>query len=336
MKVLIYSAKDYEIPFLEDANSGRHQVTYLKEALDVDTAFKSVGHEAVSIFSGDDASSIVLEILRDLGVKYITLRSTGYNNVQLKTAKRYKLRVANVPNYSPNAVAEHAVALLLALNRKIIIADKRVHALNFLQDGLMGFDLFGKTVGIVGTGKIGSAFCKIMHGFGCNILAHDLVENLRLKESYGVNYTDLSSLCANSDIISLHVPLTKKTYDMINETNLALMKPNAILINTARGAVVHTNALITALENHKITGYGADVYEREKGIFFRDNSKKGIKDKRLKRLLSLPNVLLTPHQAFMTTEAIANIAKTTFENIDAWAAGMPCENQLFPEEDVIG
>lgn len=336
MKVLIYSARDYEIPFLEKANGGRHQVTYLKEALDVDTAFKSVGYKAVSIFSGDDASSIVLEILRDLGVKYITLRSTGHNNVQLKTAKKYKLKVANVPNYSPNAIAEHAVALLLALNRKIIVADKQVHSLNFLQDGLMGFDLFGKTVGIIGTGKIGSAFCRIMHGFGCNILAHDLVEDSHLKESYGVDYIDLNSLCTNSDIISLHVPLTKKTYDMINETNLALMKPNALLINTARGAVVHTNALISAIENHKIAGYGTDVYEREKGIFFRDNSKKGIKDKRLKKLLSLPNVLMTPHQAFMTTEAINNIAQTTFENIDAWEEGEPCENQLFPEEEVIG
>ncbi|WP_420321996.1 2-hydroxyacid dehydrogenase [Flagellimonas sp.] len=334
MKVLVYSAKDFEIPYLEKANNGRYEVTYLKEALNLDTAFKSVGYRAISIFSGDDASSIVLETLKDLEVKYIALRSTGYNNVQLKTARKYKLKVANVPDYSPNAIAEHAVALLLALNRKITVANTQVHNYNFLQSNLMGFDLKGKTVGIIGTGNIGSVMCKIMHGFGCNIIANDLSPNNSLEDLYEVNYVDLETLCADADIISLHVPLNKQTYDLINSKTLALMKPNAVLINTARGAVVHTEALIEALENKRIAAYGTDVYEKEKGLFFRDNSKNGIFDERLKKLLSLSNVLLTPHQAFMTTEAVRNIAETTFENIDAWANGKQSTNELLPEESV--
>ncbi|WP_420601146.1 2-hydroxyacid dehydrogenase [Flagellimonas sp.] len=334
MKVLVYSAKDFEIPFLERANNGRHQVTYLKEALNLETAFKSIGHKAISIFSGDDASSLVLETLKGLEVKYISLRSTGYNNVQLKTAKKYELKVANVPDYSPHAIAEHAVALLLAINRKIINANNQVQVYNFLQSNLMGFDLKGKTVGIIGTGHIGSVMCKIMHGFGCNVLAYDIKQNADLMDSYKIKYTDLETLCAHSDIISLHVPLNKETYDLINKETLALMKPNTVLINTARGAIVHTDALIEALENNQIAAYGTDVYEREKGVFFKDNSESGIKDDRLKKLLSLPNVLLTPHQAFMTAEAVQNIAQTTFENIDAWAKGEKCTNELQPEESI--
>ncbi|WP_190810990.1 2-hydroxyacid dehydrogenase [Flagellimonas sp. S3867] len=334
MKVLVYSAKDFEIPFLERANNGRHEVTYLKEALNLDTAFKSVGYKAISIFSGDDASSIVLETLKGLEVKFISLRSTGYNNVQLKTAQKYKLKVANVPDYSPYAIAEHAVTLLLALNRKIVNANNQVHAYNFLQSNLMGFDLKGKTVGIIGTGNIGTVMCKIIHGFGCDILAYDVEQNPNLIDQYAIKYTDLETLCSHSDIISLHVPLTNLTYDLINKKTLALMKPNTVLINTARGAIVHTDALIEALENNQIAAYGTDVYEREKGVFFKDNSQSGITDERLKKLISLSNVLLTPHQAFMTTEAIQNIAQTTFENIDSWASGEKCANELLPEESV--
>ncbi|SNZ00732.1 2-hydroxyacid dehydrogenase [Flagellimonas pacifica] len=334
MKVLVYSAKDFEIPFLQRANNGRHQVTYLKEALSLDTVFRSVGHKAISIFSGDDASSIVLETLKGLEVKYIALRSTGYNNVHLKAAEKYKLKVANVPSYSPYAIAEHAVALLLALNRKIIEANRQVRTYNFLQSNLMGFDLKGKTIGIIGTGNIGSVMCKIMHGFGCDIIAYDIHKNTSLKDLYGVIYTDLESLCAHSDIISLHVPLTKQTYDLISKETLALMKPNTVLINTARGAIVHTDALVEALENNKIAAYGADVYEKEKGTFFKDNSVNGIKDERLKKLLTFPNVILTPHQAFITKEAVQNIAQTTVENIDAWANGQKCVNELLPEESI--
>nr|WP_299337465.1 2-hydroxyacid dehydrogenase [Allomuricauda sp.] len=336
MKVLVYSAKDFEIPFLTNANENRHQLTFLKEPLDADTAFKSIGHQAISIFSGDDASSLVLETLKNLEVKYISLRSTGYNNVHLQTAQKYNLRIANVPNYSPNAIAEHAVALLLALNRKIIRANHQVHRFNFLLDNLMGFDLNGKTIGIVGTGNIGSIMAKIMHGFGCNILGHDLVENPVLQQLYGVRYTDMKTLCSESDVISLHLPLDKSTYDIINADLINLMKENAILINTARGALVHTEALIEALKEGKIAAYGSDVYEREKGIFFRKNAEHEVKDEMLKRLLNLPSVLLTPHQAFMTKEALTNLAKTTIANIDDWEANGVCVNELWTETEVKG
>ena len=328
MKLLVYSAKDFEIPFLKNANTGQHQVTYLKNALDSETTILAVGYKAVSIFSGDDASSIVLEKLWDLGVRYITIRSAGYNNIHLKTAKRFGFLVANVPDYSPYAIAEHAVALLLALNRKIIRANQQIHSYNFLQDDLMGFDLHGKTVGVIGTGRIGRVMIKIMIGFGCKVLANDPLITTELAEKDEIAYTDINDLCKRSDIISLHIPLTHQNYHYINKEKLAVMKKGAILINTARGAIVETKALIQALESGNLGGYGTDVYEKEKGIFFRDNSKTGIKDEQLIHLLSLPNVLMTPHQGFITKEALTNIAETTFYNLDAWAKGTLNKNEL--------
>ena len=271
---------------------------------------------------------IVLEKLWDLGVRYITLRSVGYNNVHIKAAKRFGFKVANTPDYSPHAIAEHAVALLLALNRKIVLADRQVHEYNFSQQGLTGCNLHGKTVGIIGTGRIGSVMVKIMHGFGCRILATDPLPHHDLVELCSVTYTHLDDLCKQSDFISLHIPLTYENYYHINKEKLRLMKPDVLLINTARGAIVDTQALLTVLENNTIGGYASDVYEKEKGIFFRDHSKNGIEDEKLKKLLSYPNVLLTPHQAYMTDEALANIAQTTFDNIDCWAEGTKCPNEL--------
>ncbi|MEQ8421958.1 MAG: NAD(P)-dependent oxidoreductase, partial [Arenibacter algicola] len=240
MKLLVYSAKDFEIPFLNNANNKIHKVTYTTDALNSETAIQAVGHMAVSIFSGDDASSLVLEKLSDLGVRYISLRSAGYNNVHLKTAHKFGIKVANVPEYSPYSIAEHAVAQLQALNRKIILADRQVHSYNFLQNNLMGFDLNGKTVGIVGTGKIGSVMAKIMNGFGCKILANDLKPDYKLVQQYDLTYTSLDKLCKQSDIISLHIPLSQENYYLIDKQKLALMKPGVILINTARGALVET------------------------------------------------------------------------------------------------
>ncbi|NNE76298.1 MAG: 2-hydroxyacid dehydrogenase [Pricia sp.] len=328
MKLLVYSAKDFEIPFLKKANTGDYQVTYLKEALDTETAIKAAGHKAISIFSGDDASSIVLEMLWELGVRYITMRSSGHNNVNIKTAKRFGFHVANAPDYSPYAVAEHAAALLLTLNRKILLADRQVHSYNFLQDDLMGFDLHGKTVGIIGTGRIGSVMVKIMHGFGCNILANDLLPDDDLVELCDVTYTDIENLCRESDIISLHIPLNYENYSFIDKKKLDLMKQGAILINTSRGAVVQTKELIVTLEKGHLGGYCTDVYEKEKGIFFKDNSKTGIKNENLKKLLSFPNVLLTPHQAFVTKEALENIAETTFYNLQCWEKGVASKYEL--------
>ncbi|TLP79811.1 2-hydroxyacid dehydrogenase [Maribacter sp. ACAM166] len=333
MKLLVYSAKDFEIPFLKDANVNNSKVTYIKDALDTETAIKAVGYKAISIFSGDDASSIVLEKLWSVGVRCITIRSAGYNNIHLKTAKRIGFQVANAPDYSPYAIAEHATALLLALNRKIIRADHQVHSYNFLQDNLMGYDLHGKTVGIIGTGRIGSIMVKIMHGFGCKVLANDLVENNNLVELGDVIYTDINNLCSKSDIISLHIPLTHENYSYINKEKLALMKKGVVLINSARGSIVETKALIKALELGNIGGYATDVYEKEKGVFFKDNSKTGIKDEQLKNLLSFPNVLMTPHQGFITKEALTNIAEITFYNIDCWDKGVISKNELGLEND---
>ncbi|MCM4163440.1 MULTISPECIES: 2-hydroxyacid dehydrogenase [unclassified Arenibacter] len=328
MKLLVYSAKDFEIPFLDNANNDRHKVSYTKDALNSETAIQALGHKAVSIFSGDDASSLVLEKLSDMGVRYISLRSAGYNNVHLKTAHKYGLKVANVPYYSPYSIAEHAIALLQALNRKIVLADRQVHSYNFLQNNLMGFDLNQKTVGIIGTGNIGSVMAKIMHGFGCKILANDLKPDFGLVQLYDLSYTSLDQLCEQSDIISLHIPLTQESHYLIDKQKLSLMKPEVVLINTARGALVETKELISALEKKAIGGYCTDVYEKEIGSFFTDNSTEGIKDMQLIKLLSFPNVLLTPHQGFITKEALTNIAMVTFENLNSWKEGKPSRNEL--------
>ncbi len=335
MKLLVYSAKDFEIPFLKKANCERYKVKYIPDALDTNTAIKAAGFEAISILSGDDACLVVLEKLRDLGVKYITLRSAGYNNIQIKAAKRFGLKVANAPDYSPNAIAEHTVALLMTMNRKIHLADRQVRSYNFEQKKLLGFDLVNKTFGIIGTGRIGSVVIKIMNGFGCKILGHDLIPNKKLVERYGVKYVDLEQLYKQSDIISLNVPLTRETHYMVSETAFSLMKPDVLLINTARGAIVDTKALIKALMGNRIAGYAADVYEKEKGIFFKDNSDHGISDENLKTLLSQENVLITPHQAYVTKEALNNIAEITFNNLDCWSKGETCKNELGYETLVL-
>lgn len=329
MKLLVYSAKKFEVPFLERANKRNHHVVFTHNALNSKSAHQAVGFDAIAIFSGDDASLTVLEKLKDFGVKYISLRSAGFNNIHLKCAKRLGFKVANAPDYSPHAIAEHAVSILLALNRKIVLANAQVHQYNFLQDDLLGFDLHKKTVGIIGVGKIGAIMAKIMHGFGCTILANDLVHDKNLIKDYDVNYVDLQELLEKSDIVSLHVPLTHDTHYLIDEVQLKSMKKSALLINTARGAVVNTKSLINALEKNEISGYATDVYEKEKGIFFKDHSRSGdIKDELLKQLLSLDKVLLTPHQAFVTKEALANIADITFFNINCWEKGIESKNEL--------
>lgn len=328
MKLLVYSAKDFEIPFLNKANKGNHKITYLREALDSETALRAMGFKAISIFSGDDASSLVLEKLWHLGVRSISLRAAGYNNININVAKKLGFKVANAPDYSPEAIAEHATALLLALNRKLVLADYQVHRYNFLLDDLMGFNLHGKTLGLIGTGRIGRTMAKILHGFGCRILAYDLRPDYGLAERFDLTYASLDEVCTNSDIISLHIPLSQENYHLIDGDRLAMMKRGAILINTARGGLVDTGALIEALQCGQLKGYGSDVYENERGIFFKDHSANGIRDEGLKKLLSLPNVLLTPHQAFVTVEALTRIAEITFENIDDWAAGKVCKNEV--------
>ena len=259
MKVLIYSAKDFEIPYLEAANKKKHKLTFTKEALTSKTAMMAVGFDAISIFSADDACIITVEKLKNFGVKYITLRSVGYDNVNLRTASRLDIKVANVPAYSPYAIAEHAVALLLALNRKLIISNYRVNHYNFNLNNLVGFDLNKKTIGIIGTGKIGVVMAKIMHGFGCKLLGYDIEENKVLKDQYQMQYTSLEKLCNQADIISLHVPLNTETHQLINEDLIYEMKDGVILINTARGSVINTEDVIEGLKRGKIGALGTST-----------------------------------------------------------------------------
>jgi len=328
MKLLVFSAKDFEIPFLNKANENRHKISYTQDALSSETAMQAVGYDAISIFSGDDAGNIVLQKLWDFGVKYIAIRATGFNNINIKPALQLGLKVANTPNYSPHAIAEHAAALLLSLNRNLILADQQVHNYNFVLDNLMGVNLHGKTVGIIGTGNIGSVMAKIMNGFGCKILANDIAPDNDLVEFCDLKYTSLEQLCRQADFISLHIPLSYENHSLINMKRLGWMKKKVILINTARGAIVDHKALLQALKDRTIGAYGADVYPRERSIFFRDHSVTWIKDEQLKELLSYKNVLLTPHQAFVTEEALENIARITIGNLDEWEQHKSCKNEI--------
>ncbi len=328
MKTLIYSAKDFEIPFIEAANNGTHAITYSTERLTTHTAMMALGYKAISIFSGDDASPIVLEKLKDFGVEHITLRSAGHDNVNLHTAAHLKIQVANAPDYSPNAVAEHAVGLLLALNRKITLSRKQTQQYDFRLSKLVGFDLVGKTVGVVGTGRIGSVIVRIMSGFGCNVIATDPQIDATLVDNYKVNYCDIDSLCFKSDIIFLSLPLTTATHQLIDASKLTLMHKEVLLINVARGGVVETQEVIDYVTSNRIGGYATDVYDKESGVFSYNRSDSIPEDKVLEELLQNDRMLLTPHQAFATREALHNIASTTIENLNAWQKGATPASQL--------
>lgn len=328
MKTLIYSAKEFEIPYLESANDGIHSFKYVSERLTSKTAMMALGFKAISIFSADEASALVLEKLKDFGVKYITLRSAGYDNVNLVVAKRLGFKVANAPDYSPYAVAEHAIALLLALNRKITLSRKQTQQYNFTLDKLIGFDLKDKTVGVVGTGKIGAVIVKILNGFGCQVIATDPTEDDNLKEQFGLSYCSLEELCIKSNVMILSLPLTGDTYRIIDASKLSLMNKDALIINVARGAVVHTAEIMDSLNSKRLAGYAADVYEKENGVFFYDRSSTKPKDEMLDRLLNHDKVLLTPHQAFATKEAISNIAQTTVSNLTEWEKLGQSSNEL--------
>ncbi len=329
MKVLVYSIHGFDQPFLEKAAAGNHQLVFTEQTLNDSTASMASGYEAVALFTSDNASAQVIKILHSLGVKYIALRSVGFDHVDLKQAEQCGIKVANVPEYSPNAIAEHAVALILALNRKIISADKQVHQYNFNLNNLIGFDLNKKTVGIIGTGKIGSIAAKILHGFGCKILAYDIEQKEYLKKYFGVEYVDLEVLCQKSDIITIHCPLNEQTRYLINKENISLMKNGVIIINTARGAVINTVDVIEGLKARKIGSLGIDVYEKEKGLFFEDLSMNIPNDDIFNSLLTLKNVLITGHQAFLTNEALQGIAETTISNLDEWSRNKASKNDLF-------
>lgn len=328
MVVTYYSTQDFEKDFIKAANNKKHEIFLIKKSLNKETAKLASGSDAVSVFTIDDCSFEVLDILHSMGVKYIALRSVGFDHIDLKKAKELKIKVANVPEYSPNAIAEHTLALILGLNRKLIITDKQVHKYNFTLSNLIGFDLNGKTAGIVGTGKIGSVTAKILHGFGCKILAHDIVSNEYLKKQYEVEYLDLNNLCQRSDIIILHCSLNENTRHLINKKNIAIMKKGVMLINTARGAVIDTNDVIEGLKSKQIGALGIDVYEKEKGVFYADLGKSQLLDPALSELLSMDNVIITGHQAFLTKEALTAIENTTIDNLDHWEKGEIVNNEL--------
>jgi len=323
MHALLFSSQQYDQDSFDNA-AGVAQLAlhYQSARLSEDTAALAAGYEVVCAFINDDLGAAVLERLKAGGTRLIALRSAGYNHVDLAAAKRLGLAVVRVPAYSPHAVAEHAVALILALNRRLHRAYNRTREGDFSLHGLTGFDLHGKTVGVVGTGQIGLAFARIMAGFGCQLLAYDPYPNPEV-EALGARYLDLPELLRESRIISLHCPLTPQTRHLINPQSLASLQPGAMLINTGRGALVDTPALIDALKSGQLGYLGLDVYEEEAQIFFEDRSDLPLQDDVLARLLTFPNVIVTAHQAFLTREALAAIAATTLENIARWAAGNP-------------
>ena len=330
-KILFYSTKDFELSYLKSANTTGFDVTFVKQSLNLSTVNLAKGFAIISIFTADDASAPVIEELKKEGIQYIAARSAGYDNIDIKKATELKITVANVPEYSPYSIAEHAVAMMLALNRKLILSNRQVTAHNFSLDNLIGFDLNKKTVGIIGIGRIGKIVAKILYGFGCTILAHDINPDEQLKENYKVKYVDMETLASSSEIITIHTPLNIETRHLINEEVIKKMKKGVMLINTSRGAIVHTPDIIKYIENGHIGFYGMDVYEHEKGIFFYDHSHKPINDPLLAKLMNFSNVLITPHQAFATKEALLNTAATTFYNITCWMNKNSSKNELIAQ-----
>jgi len=322
IQTVVFDTKPYDREPLQRASAGLDlEWRFMDYRLSAETAAVARGARAVCIFVNDRADRLCLEALATLNVKHIALRCAGYNGVDLAAAKQLGFSVTRVPAYSPYAVAEHAVALLLALNRKIPRASNRVRDLNFSLNGLVGFDLHGKTAGIFGTGKIGRVTAQILRGFGMRVLAFDPFQSVEWAQQYGVEYTDARTLARESEVISLHTPLTPETRHIIRRETLELMKPGAILINVSRGALIDTTALIEALKSGRLGGVALDVYEEEEGVFFEDLSGQILQDDDLARLLTFPNVLITAHQAFLTHEALAEIARVTVANLVALDRG---------------
>ncbi len=323
MKIIaFFDAKPYDREWFDKANAG-YQIRYLESKLTPATVQLAAGAEVVCAFVNDDISSEVIDALYALGVRLIAMRCAGYSNVDFKQAYG-KINVVRVPAYSPYAVAEHAMALLLDVNRKLHRAYNRTRDFNFSLVGLTGVDLHGKTVGVIGIGKIGRVFMDICKGFGMDVIAYDPYP----AQDASIHYVPLDELLARSDIISLHCPLTEQTRYILNEAAFAKMKQGVYIINTSRGALIDSGALLEALNSGKVRGAGLDVYEEEADLFFEDNSGTIIKDDVLALLVSRPNVVLTAHQAFLTEEALANIAKTTIENVDAFFAGDMLQNEV--------
>jgi len=329
MRIAFFSTHRFDRQFFDAANRvTHHDIDYLEPRLVSATASLAAGAPAVCAFVNDTLDEATLRHLASGGTKMIALRSAGFNNVDLAAARTLGLTVARVPAYSPHSVAEHAVALILTLNRKIHRAYIRVRDGNFSLDGLLGFDLHTRTAGVVGTGKIGAIVAKILSGFGCRILAYDIAQNPECV-ALGARYVTLDELWAQSDIVTLHAPLTSKTRYMIDAATIAKMKPGVMIVNTSRGALVDTFALIEGLKSGKVGYVGLDVYEEEEQLFFQDLSSHVITDDVFARLLTFPNVLVTAHQAFFTSEALTVISETTLRNVTAFERGERSGNEVF-------
>ncbi len=327
MKTTVYSTSPYERPLLEEENTSGLRLNLREESLKKDTVRLAEGSEAISVFTNDEVSAEVLQNLHENGVKYITTRTMGVDHIDMDKAKEFGIRVANVPHYSPHSVAEHTIALMLALNRKLIPASRKIRDYNFTLSGLVGFDMNGKTVGILGAGEIGAVSAKILHGFGCNIMIYDVEKNEELIKRYDANYVELDELCRKADIITIHAPLTDDTRHMINRETIGKMKDNVMIINAARGGIVNTEDVLKGLKSGKIGHFGMDVYEHEKGLFFEDHFTDIIQDDLFIRLLGHKNVIITAHQAFLTREALKENIHTTIENLQAWAKGEQAANE---------
>ncbi len=330
MKVAVFNTKSFDREYLDKFNTnGKHHLTYFDAALNEVTAKLSSSFEAVCVFVNDKVGSETIKVLSANKVKLIVLRCAGFNNVDLTAAAANNIKVVRVPAYSPQAVAEHAVALILTLNRKTHKAYNRVRESNFSVEQLLGFNLYGKTIGVIGTGKIGSAFCTIMLGFGCNVIAYDIKQSNTLIAK-GVTYKTFDEILQGSDIISLHCPLNPQTQYLFNSSAFAKVKKGIMLINTSRGKLINTADAIEALKNKQLGYLGIDVYEQEENLFFKDLSETIIDDDLIERLMSFHNVLITPHQAFFTKEALDEIALTTLKNIADFESGLPLLNEVKP------
>ncbi len=331
MKIAFFSTKAYDKASFNENNHGAHrqEITYFETILNEKTAKLAKGFDAVCVFVNDHLDAEVIRLLSEYGVRLIALRCAGFNNVDLNAAVEYGIKVVRVPAYSPEAIAEHAVALILTLNRKTNKAYNRVRDNNFSLEGLLGFDLHGKTVGVIGTGKIGVAFCKIMKGFGCRVLANDLYPSKSVTE-LDIPYVPFEELLEQSDIISLHCPLTEETYHMFDQAVFDRMKKGMMLINTSRGGLINTEDSIEALKKRQLAYLGIDVYEQEENLFFRDLSERINTDDTISRLMTFPNVLITAHQGFFTKEALEQIANTTLRNVSAFEHNNPIVNQVLP------
>jgi len=326
LKIAFFDTHKFEVKFYQEQMSG-FEFTFFDVKLSTQTAHLCQGFDAICVFVNDQINADVIKLIKAAGVKLIALRCAGYNNVDIKAALDHGLPVVRVEEYSPYAVAEYAVSLIQCLNRKVHKAYNRVREGNFLLDGLVGFDLHGKTVGVVGTGKIGSVFCQIMKGFGCKVLASDVFENEDLKKN-GVQYVGLNQLFTQSDIISLHVPLNEKTFHMLNAASFTLMKKGVMIINTGRGSLIDSKELIKNLKNGKIGFAGLDVYEEESQYFFENHEQEVLSDDVLARLMTFPNVILTSHQAFLTDQALTNIALTTLQSLKQFKMGQKLTHQV--------